>query len=855
MTEWQITVDSDQLPDPPSPNKPPPSRWYRRWLVLAGAIVVLLVAMGVTLYRQRTELRTAMRGDLIAFMFEEESLRFLGRQDQAAELMMPSAQPGWQRAYLRTFETAGLQPPKTQPTGIDFDGQCALVNANLAGHDQIRSYCLYDRQWRRAPVPASTWSGEQEDVKVTNNLRLGYQARDRAFASALANDLPLILARLEQLVVTPDSAKPGQITSGEIVIEPYELRPPLISAEGQRIVLNSPLLVPFDGRLPNGQVAVRVALGQALLHRYGIARVEVPRSLPGGDRFHEAVLTVMAMDLMLDLESTERLFATWQAQLGGDSVSPFFAREGPAQAQSIGYQADLAAYLTAGYILRSYGLDTLQALLQDLPTTESWDNLFSTALDLSTVALETQVEAYLQGANSSLPLPDTLPVTTLPLQATLLSLDSTPAGLRAYLDRSGPADPILVDMQPGLSLNDVGGSSLPPECVVPGASVEVDGEWLEAERRLQASQVVVQGISPVAIDPAPEDTVAYLVVGEFPARPESARNYIFPSNRSFFSLNSLLVPQALVAVRQDGTAQPLTPLSATLRVVSLPVSAGESAHFLFIVDLPRCDRSWFVHYEPQKGVTGQWLGPSYPMNWVWRADRGDLMLFDTEVGGSGHNIYQTDEMVSFQSVSRSETLVSFSGWNTAADELVFVKRAWQGATGIGFLDPDSGGISRAKIYVHPLRARRLSPNGSWLAYLTGARNRFDPPYRLDLLNLNNLTETTLLELKDGHAIGPAIWSLFLAEPQLAVLAGPLDEDETLLPTRLLVTSPDQPATYVTVAEVAADDRLAAPTFCPDGGLLYRVDHDGHYQLRRQQPDREVEQLLTLDRPFQPVACP
>ena len=93
--------------------------------------MVLLVTVGVTLYRQRTELRTAMREDLIAFMFEEESLRFLGHQDQAAEMMMPTAQPGWQRAYLRTFETTGLRPPKTQPTGIDFDGQCALVNVNL----------------------------------------------------------------------------------------------------------------------------------------------------------------------------------------------------------------------------------------------------------------------------------------------------------------------------------------------------------------------------------------------------------------------------------------------------------------------------------------------------------------------------------------------------------------------------------------------------------------------------------------------------------------------------------------------------------------------------------------------------
>ncbi|MDH3675165.1 MAG: hypothetical protein OES12_06695, partial [Anaerolineae bacterium] len=421
--------------------------------------------------------------------------------------------------------------------------------------------------------------------------------------------------------------------------------------------------------------------------------------------------------------------------------------------------------------------------------------------------------------------------------------------------RPSSTGPVMVELPPELPLNVVGGSLLPPECIVPGASVEVDGEWLEVERRLRASQVVIQDISPLAIEPAPEDTLAYLVVGELPVQPDPAKANVFPSNRSFFSLNSLLVPQSLVAVRQAGTTQLLTPLSPSQRVVSLPVSTGESAHFLFIVDLPGCDRTWFVHYEPRQGVTGRWLGPSYPMSWAWRSDRRDLMFFDTEAGGSGHNIYQTDEMWSFQPVSRSDTLVSFAGWNTAVDQLVFIKRAWQGATGIGFLDPVSGGISRAKIYIHPLRARRLSPNGSWLAYLTGASNRFDPPYRLELLNLNNLVETTLLQLNDGHAMGPATWSLFLDAPKLAVLTGPLDQDETLHPIRLLVTSPDRPETYLTVTEVTVDDRLAAPAFCADGRLIYRIDHEGRYKLMRQKPGQDAELLLTLDQPFQPVACP
>jgi len=318
----------------------------------------------------------------------------------------------------------------------------------------------------------------------------------------------------------------------------------------------------------------------------------------------------------------------------------------------------------------------------------------------------------------------------------------------------------------------------------------------------------------------------------------------------------LLLPRALVAVRQDGTGQTLAPLNRTQRVVSLPVPAGkEKAGFLFIVDLPTCDRSWFVHYDPWQGITGQWLGPPPPLKWVWRSDQQDLLLLDSRPGGAGHTIYETGDGLSVEPVSQIDTLVSVAGWNQEAGQIVFVKRAWQGATGIGLLDPESGAMRRAKVYVYPLRARRLSPDGNWLAYLTGVRNRLDPPYRLELLNLETLTESPLVQVGDDEAIGPAVWSPYLAEPRVAMLAGPLAEDGLLWPTRILVASPEQPGRYEVAVEGTEGEGLAGPVFCADGGLLYRADEDGQYRLMRQSPGRSAELLFSSDQPFRPLACP
>lgn len=862
MTEWQFIVEGEHLPELP-PEKPVRSRSSQRWFWLAGAIIALLVTGVTVVYRQREERRIAIREDLTTFIFAEETSRFRGDVTAVPELVIPTAPADWQQAYRQTFQSNYAQSPPTAILlkQIDFDGQCARIEANLDGYDQVRAYCLHERRWRRAPIPLATWGDDLTVLTPLSGVRLGFQPCDQAFAAELAGDLPQLLTQLKRWSLWPPTAAPAFASERplEIIIEPRDLHGPFVSDDDLRLVLNSPLLVPADGSLPNGQVAVRLALVQALLHRTSSSIAERNAALPGVSRFEAGIETVLAAHLILPREIQQQLAQTWQAQLNGQWISPFFAELLFAETATTPQQAQVAADLLAEQIYRLKGPDALVTLLHRLPAADSWDSLFQPVVGRSTVTLENKAAVLVQGldptaatitpANNALSAPD------LPLQATLLQVQAQTANnLHVSVTLSDQAEPVLVDLSPGLYFSAPNGLPLPFHCIPPGTKLEIKGSWLEIRRRQQASQVLVQEINPLKIEPAPADTVAYLLQGQPLDDPNLATEYVFPSNRSFFITDELLVPQTLVALRQDGTIQPLTPLSSTLRAVPLPIMKGESVHFLLILDLPGCERSWFVHYEPARGVTGRWLGPPQPMKWVWRADRQDLMFFDSRPGGEGHNLYLANDLVPVQPISQSDIPVLFTGWQVKEQQLVFT-RTWMGATGIGLLEPISGDVRRVKLYIHPLRARRLSLDGNWLAYLVGVRNLIDPPYRLDVLNLTTLTETTLIRGKAGEGLSPAEWSPYLAQPRLAVLAGPLADRGTLRPTRLLLFSPDQPENFTVLTEAGEGEQLALPVFCADGSLLYRVERDDHYQLMRQQPGQRADLLFTRDQPFQPLACP
>lgn len=853
--EWFTATYSDSFTRRPAgePEPPRPSPW-RPWLPVAVAALALLLVGAATLVRARAAGEAAMRDDLAGVIFEEETVRFLNDPGRAETFAWPGAPSAWQRTYNERLKTEpGTVPPAAvHVEKIEFDGQCALVSARLDGYPQLRAYCQNGRLWQRAPVPESAWSGPLRTVDLPGGGRLSFRPLDEPFATALATDLPAALARLETL------APAGRLQGLEIVIEPRDLHSPLRSDDGSRLVLNSPLLAPFQGGLlPSGEGAVRLALAQALLQRAGLAP-EPPRTLPGAERFITAAQAVLAAHLLLPPAEAERLAEEWRAGLVGPWLSPFFADMLQPVEPAETRQAELAAYVMAGYILNRAGFDTLAAVLQQLPAAESWDSLFKATLQRPTIVLENQVDQSRRDTST----PDAAEAVGaaagtagLPLPAILAQVTERPeGGSVAQVDAPGQAGPLLVELPAGLQFRTGGGAYLPPNCAFPGTRLEVDGAWLEVQRRLSASRVTVEDIRPMVVEPAPADTAAFLVWGEAPANDPVELERVFASTQSYLITSRLPLPQALVALRADGTVQPLAPLSSTLQVRPLPATPDSAVQFLFIVDRPGCDFSWFVRYDSGLGITGQWFVPTEATRWVWRPDYQDLLFFKYNPDRDVYDIYNTQDGASLRPVGSSTMPMVFTGWHAGTDNLVFV-RTWMGTMAIGLLEPETGSMSRLKIYVHPLRARQLSPDGAWLAYLTGLYNLFDPPYRLDVLNIETRDEATLIQGDKNKRLGPPNWSRYLADPRLAVLAGPLVKGDRLRPTDLLLASPQEGSQVITLATAGPGEQLATPVFCSDGSLLYRVDTEDRYRLVRHAPGGQAQTLLTSDLPFLPVACP
>jgi hypothetical protein len=369
MPEWQIITDSDDFPNP-MPEESPHPRPHRWWWIFIGIVVVVVMLGFITLQRQLAERQVAIRNDLTAFIYEEESVRHYGDPDQATTLAIAGTPLTWLQAYRQTFQTDRSKSPPTAITlgEIDFDGQCAVVKTELDNAAQIRTYCLNDeRQWRRAPLSPVTW-GAKDSIDLPDDVRLEFRARDQAFAEALALDLAQFFERVTKLTSSP-------IEVAEIIIEPSELLPPLVYQNEQLLVVNSPDLAYLDEKHPSGQIAVRLALAEALLRQASPA-LNSADPLPGGDQFQRAALTVLAMHLLLPADSQEELLGAWHHQLDEQWFSPFFADALPTEFTVPPEQIELATVLTAEYIYQIAGPEALVILMQQLPTAKSWDTLF-----------------------------------------------------------------------------------------------------------------------------------------------------------------------------------------------------------------------------------------------------------------------------------------------------------------------------------------------------------------------------------------------------------------------------------------------------------------------------------------------
>jgi hypothetical protein len=368
------------------------------------------------------------------------------------------------------------------------------------------------------------------------------------------------------------------------------------------------------------------------------------------------------------------------------------------------------------------------------------------------------------------------------------------------------------------------GASIPAYCIPPGTDFEISGEWLEFQRRFQVDNISLsQKIAPLTIPPSPDDTIAFLTTN-----------------------------QHLTALSRDGELHPLINLDASLQMAPLPIAADKPPHFLFSLDLPLCEHTWLVRYTMDKGITNTWLSPPAPTKWAWRVSENDPLFFKLE-NETGHTIYQTNNSLTPEVVSQTQIPITVLGWNQQAQQLVF-QSPWMDFTNLGLIEPTTGNISKLQMHIKPIQMRELSPDGQWLIILPEPDNLFERPHQLSLFNMEDLTTNKFLEIMAEEGIGSTIWSLYLDQPQIAILFGPLYGDDAMRLQRLAIAVPNQPETLNTVVEAGTGEQLASPVFCSDGSLLYQVEKNSQFQLNRWNPDQASQTLLTLNQPFELMVC-
>ena len=859
MTDWQIVIEDKDFsdPSPADPERPGGSIPWR-WLLFGAALATVLFVLGWTIIReQRQRGQANLRTDLTAVIFEEETLRANQDRVRAESLIVSSARQMWRTAYWRNFSQPNqVGPGVVRLAAVDFDGRCALVDVDIDGLRTVRTYCLEDQRWRRAPVPSDAWGYERLAVNFSNGVTLRFFARDEAFAEMVTVDLQQFFQSLENILGPQPSFRDLQV-----FIDPHDLGQPLVVDTPRTVILNSPWLVSRAdiGILPS-DVAVRLALMQTLLRRSGPSSEQLSEDLPGADLFLEAANIVGAMSLTLSPATYDTVRDGWQETVQDGWNSPFLVRLATEDDPSTLEQRQATAQLMADYIYRRWGLKALLQIVHQMPETDSWDDLFRTVIERPAVVLDNEALLYTTNGFqvlSTLWRHEPIMPPDFPVQVTLRQTDPDPSDLRLIVASATQAADLVVEVEPDLEVTTPPGLPLSLSCLPAGTTLEIEGRWLEVQRRLAASHIAVRQAPLRSIHPAPADTVAYLVAGElFDEQALETIHPVYPGTSAYLVARRAPLAQALLALDSDGVLHVLTPLSPTLQVFPLPVTAEATPHFLFKRDAPNCERSWFYHYQPGQGVVRQWLGPASPSQWVWRADQQAPLFFGYGAGRPQHRIYEAATGLALEQIGRTNAPMRFLGWHTDRQQVVATTSSL-GETFVGLLDWETGFIKRlAPPYDRAFRSPRLSPDGRWLAHLSGMQKLSEPSPRVNLLNVADGVEITLIQADRGQGLDSIRWSFDPVRPKLAALVGPLGEqDKIFRPTQIFVVSPDRPAEVTMITQAEAGERLATPIFCSDGALLYRVIQEGRHHLRRQRPGSAAKTLLVTDQPFWPLGCP
>lgn len=830
MLDWEFTDETEKWPDDidsVAVDEPPAARWQptrRFWLLLSVACIAVLIAgIGVLAWRIY-ERRQAMREDLTTLIYEEDQARFAGLIEEADTFLAPDVPAEWEERYRQTF--VPRSPDSVDVESISFENESALVRITLDSHRQIRSYHLVERQWRRAPVPAEQWNPEEQTLDA-GDTTIAYSRYDSEFAQTLAARLPALLDAVAAWRYHPS------LTLIRIVSS--DLHAPIVAATDNTVEVNSPYLVPYNGVL-SGPATVRLALAEELILQVSSIMPQGLRtqdSLPSGGRFLEAARTVAAMYAALTPDERAQMRSVWQESLAGTWTSPFYSPLTENVEPLAPAPADAAMLLTVDYIYQHHGSDTLHDIVQRPAAINSWDRVFEHALGMQTLELEdaAAASAGIESMPTSLAATRTAPPTT----ATILDIGRS-LRRRLHIQPAGTENQLIADVTPThvrFTPNDL---RLELGCVGAGSAIQIEGEWLEAGRRLRATDVSVSHLAlpnVFTLHEPPTNTIAYLL-----DKPESLK---------------------LVALGDDGTRTPILELDDDVSVVEaitpLYAEDGRSVQFMINLRTSSCNRQLTYVYAPGAGITHAWVMHQTIREPIWRPEREDFLIVRGVSARIGHygvfNVSQDDDVIQLNSFLRPYA------WSPVTQRLLVedVRGRQEERSALGLIDPSTGDLHRLNLAGRQrgIADYHLTQNGRWLAYLTGDSGGSPAPNRLNLRQLDYYLNAIPIGLRANDGLRLKT-QRYAPGNEIVLWAGSVRTGQ-LVPTRLLVLDPEQ-LTDPIVLDTRTDSPLTASIVCPNGRILYTVTHDvGTTLLERRLSEAESRVLLEDATNLEPIACP
>jgi hypothetical protein len=625
------------------------------------------------------------------------------------------------------------------------------------------------------------------------------------------DDLPALTEEMAEW----SSARSNARLPERIEVQAVEFREPLLRSEEERVVLNSPLLVPPSSL--GGEEAVRLALAHDLFGRAHAVEPE-ESGLPGRGRFIGAAHAVAAMRWALPPDEQARLRDDWRSRLEDEWGSPFFSgvRTGLRIDVVEPNRAEATALLAADYLYEKHGPDALGDIAREAATADSWDVILLGRLGQYTAHLNAEIEAYARGGmEAANRVEEVAPgVTPVALPFDTGRVEPLPSSQsRFQVEVPGASEPIIVHAS-GATISNPQGNPLPPPCISLYGDIRIHGDWIDVGRELQATRIETRGeiVPPLAADwtPAPPETIAYFIT---------------------FQQGSTEAPptQVIAALQPDGTMVPLGRF--TNSGLSSVVQRGETLQFAISQERAMCNHRSFGLYEPVSGLVSYW--PTQPEvggaigGVLSRPDSPDLLAY-TYGDGTIYSLLETGGSNRVTPLGRAEGFGYPRAWRPGTGEVVTINPE---QSVFRFVDPVSGDLQRSlEVEGAPLWSMQLSADGRYLSYLSAPslpELGGQPDFGNATLHIYDLVEETEETLAfAGEQL--FLWSIGAQSDTLPLVVGVAgDEAEAWLPrgSRLLAVDPADPQNYVVADEVSDEEFIVSALNCASGSILYTVMKD------------------------------